>query len=41
MDFSAWRVAVDCDWRVLDVAPKELCGEHEAVPSMQVLRGVA
>ena len=30
MDLAAWRAAVDCDWRVLDVAPKELCAEHEA-----------
>ena len=30
MDFAAWRVAVDCDWRVLDVAPKELYAEQEA-----------
>ena len=31
MDLAAWRAAVDCDWRVLDVAPKELCAEHEAL----------
>ena len=30
MDLAAWRAAVECDWRVLDVAPKELCAEHEA-----------
>ena len=30
MDFAAWRVAVECDWRVLDVAPKELCSEQQA-----------
>ena len=40
MDLAAWRDAVDCDWRVLDVAPKELCAEHEATSAGNTLLGV-
>eukprot|EP00913_Durusdinium_trenchii_P018865 g17727.t1 len=30
MDLAAWRTAVEADWRVLEVAPKELTAEKEA-----------
>ncbi|CAE7576440.1 unnamed protein product [Symbiodinium natans] len=41
MDFAAWRVAVDCDWRVLDVAPQELCMEREVMLSAVIQAGRA
>ncbi|CAE7218955.1 glpF [Symbiodinium sp. CCMP2456] len=41
MDLAAWRAAVECDWRVLDVAPKELCAEHEVMLSAVLQSGQA
>ncbi|CAK9100888.1 unnamed protein product [Durusdinium trenchii] len=31
MDLAAWRTAVEADWRVLEVAPKELTAEKEVM----------